>query len=490
MNTTTRISRYFTNLRNLLTSNDVALVEIAARTLVKLACLPGSKGTESFDFEIKRAFEWLSADRHEYRRHAAVLILRELALAMPTYFYQSSKPFFSNIFFAIFDSKPAIRTSACEALRAALIVVADRETTKQSSKPQCYKICFEKMMKGFDVLFVPSEKDKYLTRDDCISGGLMVLNELLRCSNASWEKQYTKLKNLQPELRKHYLQHSDSHFSLVPKLIEKLGVSQSNTDTESTLQKFNSFRIHESESCRQILLTHYREFGKVVMENRTSRSVYVQQAIALLLPRLAALNKQIFVKEYLPLMVPYLLRGPKRNDKFSSHVTLGLVAVAIENDIERYMKPIMDTIKVCFPVKEPGSKKKSNIDPAVFTCITLLSFAVKSKITEDIKEILDQMLASGLSPALIVCLRELSENIPLLKAPISKGVINVLPYILMDKIPYHYATGMPHGHSLGPKQFLGHENNTNHDIPTIVLALKTLGNFNFDDVNMLDFVQR
>lgn len=65
MNTTTRISPYYNHLRNLLPSNDVSVMEIAARTLVKLDSLPVSKGAESFDFDIKRAFELLSGDRQE-----------------------------------------------------------------------------------------------------------------------------------------------------------------------------------------------------------------------------------------------------------------------------------------------------------------------------------------------------------------------------------------------------------------------------------------
>ena len=67
MNTATRISRYKHNLRNLLPSNDVSVMEIAVRTLVKLALLPGSKGAETFEFDIKRAFEWLSGDRQEVK---------------------------------------------------------------------------------------------------------------------------------------------------------------------------------------------------------------------------------------------------------------------------------------------------------------------------------------------------------------------------------------------------------------------------------------
>lgn len=65
VNTASRIPRYSNILRNLLPSNDVSVMEIAARTLVKLALLPGSKGAESFDFDLKRAFEWLSEERNE-----------------------------------------------------------------------------------------------------------------------------------------------------------------------------------------------------------------------------------------------------------------------------------------------------------------------------------------------------------------------------------------------------------------------------------------
>lgn len=138
VNTTTRISRYSNNLRSIGPINDVAVMEIAAKTLVKLALLPGSKGAESFEFEIKRAFEWLSEEKNDGRKHAAVLILRELAVAMPTYFYQQIFGFFDHIFNGIRDSKPAVREGAGQALRAALVVTSQRENTKQLNKPQWY----------------------------------------------------------------------------------------------------------------------------------------------------------------------------------------------------------------------------------------------------------------------------------------------------------------------------------------------------------------
>lgn len=113
-------------------------MELAAKVLVKLALLPGSKGAESFEFDIKRAFEWLMEERTEGKRHAAVLVLRELAVAMPTFFYQQVGSFFEHIFVAIKDPKPMIREGAGQALRAVLIVTSQREGTKQNNNPQWY----------------------------------------------------------------------------------------------------------------------------------------------------------------------------------------------------------------------------------------------------------------------------------------------------------------------------------------------------------------
>lgn len=70
------------------------------------------------------------------RRHAAVLVLRELAITMPTYFYQQVSQFFELIFNAVQDSKPIIREGAADALRAALVVTAQRESARQNQKPQ------------------------------------------------------------------------------------------------------------------------------------------------------------------------------------------------------------------------------------------------------------------------------------------------------------------------------------------------------------------
>jgi hypothetical protein len=47
-------------------------MELAAKTVGKLALVSGTYTAEYVEFEVKRAFEWLGGDRHEGKRHAAV----------------------------------------------------------------------------------------------------------------------------------------------------------------------------------------------------------------------------------------------------------------------------------------------------------------------------------------------------------------------------------------------------------------------------------
>ena len=71
-NTSTRTSRFANYLRNLLPSNDTGVMEMAAKAIGRLAMASGTYTSEFVEFEVKRAYEWLSEDRIEGKRHAAV----------------------------------------------------------------------------------------------------------------------------------------------------------------------------------------------------------------------------------------------------------------------------------------------------------------------------------------------------------------------------------------------------------------------------------
>lgn len=412
-------------------------MELAAKTLVKLALLPGSKGAESFEFDIKRAFEWLSEERNEGKRHAAVLVLRELAVAMPTYFYQQVSGFFEHIFNAIRDSKPIIRDGAGQALRAALVVTSQRESAKQLNKPQWYQQCYDQAIVCFGDVPI---KEKGVIKDERVHGALIVLNELLRCSNIVWERRYSALRCLQPEPTKHISEDfSTSYFPLIKApFIDKWQHSSPPVYTSNPydLELNNSAaNLQESSVCRSILVEGYTEICARVMEQRLSKSPHVQQSVFLILPRLAALNRQEFVRNHLKSTINYLLttlKG-KEKDRNMAFVTLGFIAVAVDTDINVHLPSILEVIKAALPAKDASLKRKVVQDTSVFMCLTLLGHAVKSGISQSITDILDSMIATGLSPALTICFRELAENVPHVKGHISEGLLKMLSQVLMNK---------------------------------------------------------
>lgn len=418
-------------------------------------------------------------------------MLRELAVAMPTYFYQQVSGFFEHIFNAIRDPKPIIRDGAGQALRAALVVTSQRENSKQSNKPQWYRICYDEAMVCFAEMPL---KEKGVTREDRIHSALIILDELLRCSNAVWERRYVSLRFLQPEPKK----HSDDILHLFPRIkapfIEKLGYSSS-AQTSYMYDLDCSFKyctnITESAACRQILTDNYDDICQRIMEQRVVKSPYVQQSLFSIFPRLVAFNRENFVKHHLSSTINYLLttlRG-KEKDRNMAFVTLGYIAVAVENDIEPFLAQIIDIVKAALPSKDAPSKRKPTADPSVFLCITLLGHAVKREdlIADYIQDLLEAMKSTGLSPALTICFRELAECVPRIRGVIADGLLNMLSQVLMSKpIP---SLGTPK-HNLTAQFTSLAVSDTQPDIATIVLALKTLGTFNFSGHDLMEFVQR
>ncbi|XP_063975702.1 serine/threonine-protein kinase mTOR [Diachasmimorpha longicaudata] len=511
-NINTRTIRFANYLRNLLPSSDVGVMELAAKTVGKLALVSGTYTAEYVEFEVKRAFEWLGGDRNEGKRHAAVLVLRELAVSMPTYFFQQVTPFFDLIFNAVRDPKAVIREGAGEALRAALVVTAQRETAKQMHKSQWYKQCYDEIIAGFEDI---SSKERGFNRDDRIHGSLLVLNELLRCSNVQWEKKY---EDLMERLNLSNPQNDNDILVLMPRLktiivskwsgcantsatdgayndiIDSTASNRGNTAnaSKSTAQYSQQclYLVHESAVCRQLMQERLDDVYMDVLNQRLSKSPHIQHALMTLLPRLVAFNTDKFTKEHLRDTLNYLLvvlRG-REKDRYAAFMTIGLISVAVGDSIKPYLPKIMDVIKSSLPSKEtPNKKKGAPLEPAVFICITLLAHAVKQAISTDAKDLLESMLATGLSPILTTSLRELAHNVPSLKTDISQGLLRMLSQVLMHKPLRH--PGAPWT-ATSPSGIHGAPPTEPTDVPSTVLALRTLGTFNFDGNPLLQFVRR
>lgn len=244
--TKTRNIRYAHYLRNVFPSSDVTVLELGAKTMGKLAVTLGIKRVEYVEHEIKRSYEWLAEERNEGKRLSAVLILRELAISMPSYFFQHINGFFNHIMLALRDPKEQIREAAAKALRAALVVTAQRENPEQSNKAHWYIQCYEQAMISFSD---QSGRERGLSRDDHVHGALLILNELLRCSNSAWEKKYTSL-----------MQKLDSEQDLCDEMTPLSSkVQNSWTAPQFADEKIQHANIYESGICRKLITETYEK---------------------------------------------------------------------------------------------------------------------------------------------------------------------------------------------------------------------------------------
>ncbi|XP_027228160.1 serine/threonine-protein kinase mTOR isoform X1 [Penaeus vannamei] len=475
-----RISRFANYLKNLVNSPDTGVTELTAKAVGRLALASGTFTAEYVEDLVKRSFEWLQGDRNEGRRHAAVLVLRELALSVPTYFFQQVQQFLDVIFNAVRDPKPQIREGAVAALRVALAITAQRET-KEMQQTMWYKQCLTEVWAGFDDQ--ANNKDRSLTRDDRIHGSLLVLNELLRCSNTEWERLVKQLRHLT-----HYQTpppKKDSMSSVVKRLRGQGSLSSSSHTPHDLLSALPSHTNNtiggteitildqpcESRTCRELILEKYDSISTQVLNQKTSRNNIIQSALLQIIPRLAALNKEKFSQSYLSGTMTYLLGCLRGRDKErpTAFITLGLLAVAVGPAIKKYLPKIMEVIKASLPTKDTPSKKRV-VEPAVYVCVSLVARGVEGAVRNDVKELLEPMMATGLSPPLTLALQELATEIPSLKRDIAEGLLRMLSQILMHRSTPHSRSGVA-----PPPSSPDHQ-----DTGSLVLALRTLGSFDFE----------
>ncbi|XP_045451535.1 serine/threonine-protein kinase Tor-like [Melitaea cinxia] len=469
----TRINRYAQYLRNIFPTNDMNILELAAKSMGRVATSMGIKRAEFVELEIKRAFEWLGEERNEGKRLSACFILRELAIAMPSYFFLHINGFFNYIMLALRDPKEQVREAAGKALRAAFVVTAQREVPEQSNKAHWYIQCYEEAMTSFTDSVA---RERVLSRDDHVHGALIIFNELLRSSNANWEKTYTML--MQKLDSEQEISEEISNFSR--KVHPLSGYNYSD-------ERNQAIRIFESSFCKTLIAEKYDKISVEVMAQQISRSHSVHQMLLLLIPRLAAFNKEAFARKHLKSTINHLitfLRG-REKEKAMAFTTLGLICVTMEDDIQQYLSRIIEIIKVTLPMKDL-SKKRNGTETPLLNCVTLLSIAMKENVANEIKELLDPICGTGLSPQLTTCFKELSQNLPSLKKEITDRLLHILSLILRKK-PYIFNnTESPSMLMLSTALLV-----EPHDAVKLVLALHTLGTFDFEWNNtLMSFIRR
>ena len=561
-NTNDRVSRFGNYLRNNClppATGDAAVIELASRAFARLTQVSGTLTAnvkfELIDHEVKRAFEVLSSgDRGEGRQFSAVLLLREIAFSMPTFFFQNISRFFEAsllrvlfissmfkstlctfkvVFFAIWDSKLSLREAAVNALRAGLIVTAQRETSKQMRHQhlQWYRLCYQEALRGLRQQSGGTQQqqlaDKRITREDRVHGAIMVLLELMRCSNSDWERTNHEVEE---NILNEENMEGGSPASINRRRLEERGgggglglvkryyqsgfrgraSSYSSTTSAATGSMVSvssqipfswygtvmvgKEAIVESTQCRHMLLECYDEMCSHVLSITglpwASRNASIQSTLLLILPRMAALDRERFSEKFLPQTVRFVDRLLQERNR-QAFVTVGLLAVAVSTNIRPHLRSILAHVRLNLPNRENPSKKRiTKLDPAIFACISMLARAGRDTIRNEVGDLLESMLSVGLSPALTTALHELACSIPVFKVEIAEGLLKILSLILMQQPYLHPGTPRKLLTPSHLQALTGASPVPEHpETSAIVLGLRTLGSFDFEGHSLLTFVR-
>ena len=113
-----------------------------------------------------------------------------------------------------------------------------------------------------------------------------------------------------------------------------------------------------------------------------ARSTYIQKALLLVLPKLAAFQREKFVSVFLKSTMSYMDRLLQGKDPSNAYVTIGSLAVATGADIQPYLKNVLSHIKHCLPSKDSSvhtKKKPAPIGRAIFCFCAGIALVPRSK---------------------------------------------------------------------------------------------------------------
>ncbi|GLD98608.1 hypothetical protein PINS_up007325 [Pythium insidiosum] len=146
---------------------DSATLRVASKALGHIVSTGGTSLIEFVeDYHVKPALEWLANDTYHVRRHAAVMILKELSVNAPSTSFRYIDRYFDIIWSAFWDGRVVVRVSASESLQTCISLIQQREYSRRSL---LYKKAYDEAMRSLQ-----------RGTSDAAHGALLIINELLR----------------------------------------------------------------------------------------------------------------------------------------------------------------------------------------------------------------------------------------------------------------------------------------------------------------------
>ncbi|KAG0345157.1 phosphatidylinositol kinase- protein kinase tor1 [Podila humilis] len=280
--------------------------------------------------------------------------------------------------------------------------------------------------------------------------------------------------------------------------------SRINEEAQRGLRIATTESIHGSLLIYRELLLHagmfmhklYMDTCDTVFKYRDHRDGLVRRAVISLIPDLAAYNPPEFANVYLHRSILHILSQLRKDkersllkekDRSNAFMAIGKVALVARADMGEYLDDILGCIKDGLRVK---SKNRIQTDTPIFSCISMLANAVGQALTKHMHELLDLMFSTGLSEPLRQSLSDLSNCIPPLLPIIQERLLNMLSMILSGQM--YKPLGAPSAtrgtitNSPIRRDMLSSETK---DVDAIILALNTLGSFNFSGHVLNEFVR-
>ncbi|MCD7451637.1 hypothetical protein HAX54_012899 [Datura stramonium] len=340
---------------------------LASKVLGHLARSGGAMTADEVEHQVEVALEWLRGERIEYRRFAAVLILKEMAENASTVFNVHVPEFVDAIWVAVRDPMLAVREKAVEALRACLCVIEKRETRW---RVQWYYRMFEATKDGL-AINEPVHS---------IHGSLLAVGELLRFLGDGW-------------------------------LHEEGGGRGTSASYWRNTGEF--------------MMSRYREVAEIVLSYLEHQDDLVRLSITSLLPRIAHFLRDRFVTNYLTVCMNHILHVLKiPAERASGLIALGEMAGALDGELINYLPTIISHLR------DAIAPQRGRPSLEALACVGNIAKAMGPTMEPHVRGLLDCMFSAGLSLTLVEVLEQISESIPPLLPTIQDWLLECISVIL------------------------------------------------------------
>ncbi|KAF8372439.1 let-363, partial [Pristionchus pacificus] len=447
-----RVVRFAHYLLKVLLTMEERGMELAARGLAFLIQVSKTYAAELVERCLDQSLEWAEEDlseKSEQRRLASAILLRELALFTSTSFFLRANAFFRTIFKVIRFPKPNVRMAAANALHAALGVTSQREAKQKS---EWYKKCFN------EALNTLIETGDGLGKDERCHCMLLVFNELLRIADAQTEKA-----------RICALGHANDRSR------EEITVGGSPLDFLSAERFLTTV---ESRTAKALVSENIKVIYDKVMEARYCRQHDCVLTLIEVLPRLASWLTVTQLASCVEILLPHMHRSSQ------AQISAGLFVLQQPKALKKYVPQMMNVFKDALSTTK---KKKTPIDlprdTKLFVLLTYIVRAFGKDVTHEVKDVLPLLLTTPLSKAMKETLREIYNQIEEVKTEVLDGLLEQLSIILMNE-PLPPKTAAPTMRPVPANIIVAKEK-----VPLCILALETLGEFQFQRHSLHYFMQ-